>query len=106
MVIEFSKNGEGKVFIGISCRKVNDGYQKMLVFDDIGNNDCKIGDQIHKDYSGERLGTLIFNKDESIDILIKKLQELKRVSPKEKLEEKHKELCNNPNCSCQLTYGC
>lgn len=107
--IEFSKGQGGKVLIGIGCRRTIDGeYQKILSIDDIGNNpDVKVGDFIKMDEGGENLAQLIFNKDESIDILIKKLKELKHLDSKRTLEEqKEISICDDPECSCQLTRGC
>lgn len=109
MKIEFSKNGEGKILIGIGCKKTVDGeYQKILSMDDIGNNpDAKLGDFLKRNDAGENLAQLIFSKDESIDILIKKLKELKCLDSKRTLEEqKGIFMCDDPECSCQLTRGC
>ena len=53
------------------------------------------------------LATLVFNKDESIDVLIKKLKELKCLDSKRTLEEQRGVfICDDPECSCQLTKGC
>lgn len=110
MEIEFSKNGEGKVLIGIGCAKINGEYKKKLNLDDISElcENTVIGDKVSKNIAGKTLVTLVFNKDESIDVLIKKLKELKRLNVKKTLELQEKVLddCNDPNCSCQLTKGC
>lgn len=106
MEIEFSKNGEGRVLLGIGCRKAEDGtYQKILNIDDISNNDCKIGDKIHRSQAGNTLLELVFNKNESIDVLIKKLQTLKKLNAEQTIITQ-REICDDPNCSCRLPLGC
>lgn len=107
MEIEFSKNGEGKVLLGIGCRETEDGtYQKILDIADISNNDCKIGDKIHRNQAGDTLLKLVFNKDESIDILIKKLQTLKKLNVEQTLVNQE-EICDDPDCyTCKLPLGC
>ena len=109
MEIECSKKGEGKILIGIGCIKNDEGdYQKMLYIDKIKDGiDCKVGNKLHKDNVEKTLATLVFNKDESIDVLIKKLKELKCLDSKRTLEEQRGVfICDDPECSCQLTKGC
>lgn len=103
--IEFSRNQEGRVLIGLGCRKTVDGkYQKILSLDDIGNNpDAKIGDFLHSSDAGENLAQLVFNKDESIDILIKKLKQLKKLNTKKMIE---KEKRRKDNYVANLPLGC
>lgn len=104
--IEFSKNGEGKIFVGIGCRKNKNNYQKILYLESVGDIDCKVGDQIHKnDNNGKLLAKLIFNRNESIDVLIEKLQKLKGINSKQTIESQ-REICDNPSCSCRLPLGC
>lgn len=100
--IEFSKNGEGKVLLGITCRKAEDGkYQKVLNLEDIGDNDCKIGDKLHRNQAGKPILDLVFNKDESIDMVISKLQKLKKLDA-EKTIKSHEET----EYINQLPLGC
>ena len=100
--IEFSKNGEGKVLLGIMCRKTEDGkYQKVLNLEDIGDNDCKIGDKLYRNQAGKPILDLVFNKDESIDMVISKLQKLKKLDA-EKTIKSHEET----EYINQLPLGC
>lgn len=106
MKIEFSKNEKGKVAISYGCTKNNQGnYQKFLKIDEIKDGiNCKVGDKIHEDNIEKTLAILIFNKNESIDLLINKLKELKCLDVERTLKEKRGVfICNNTNCSCQLT---
>lgn len=108
MEIEFSKNGEGKILLGIGCIKNDIGeYQKLLKIyklkDDI---DCKVGNYLHYSNVEKTLATLIFNRDESIDILIKKLKELKQLDSENTLKEQRKILCDDSTCTCRLPDGC
>ena len=106
MEIEFSKNGKGKVLIGIGCKKAEDGsYQKILNIDDVSMNDCEIGEQLHRSQAGETLLNLVFYKDESIDVLIRKLQALKNLDA-EKTIITQREICDDPDCMCRLPLGC
>ena len=106
MEIEFSKDGKGKVLIGIGCKKAEDGsYQKILNIDDISMNDCEIGDQLSRSQAGETLLNLVFYKDESIDVLIRKLQALKNLDA-EKTIITQREICDDPDCMCRLPLGC
>ena len=100
--IEFSKDGEGKVLLGIMCRKTEDGkYQKVLNLEDIGDNDCKIGDKLHRNQAGKSIVDLVFNKDESIDIVISKLQKLKKLDAEKTVKSQEEiEYIN------QLPLGC
>lgn len=103
--IEFSKDGEGKVLLGIMCRKTEDGkYQKILNLEDIGDNDCKIGDKIHRNQAGKSIVDLVFNKDESIDAVINKLQKLKKLNAEETIRIQ-KEI-EYSECTNQLPLGC
>lgn len=97
--VEFSKNGEGKVMLGIGCRKKKDNYQKFLNIANIAKEfECKAGDQfLHGEVPTKGGVSLVFNNDKSIDQLIEKLKELKRVNPEEKLTS---DLIN------QLPLGC
>ena len=100
--IEFSKSGEGKVLLGITCRTTKDGkYQKVLNLEDIGDNDCKIGDKLHRNQAGKPILDLVFNKDESIDMVISKLQKLKKLDA-EKTIKSHEET----EYINQLPLGC
>ena len=106
MEIEFSKDGKGKVLIGIGCKKAEDGsYQKILNIDDISMNDCEIGEQLSRSQAGETLLNLVFYKDESIDVLIRKLQDLKNLNA-EKTIITQREICDDPDCMCRLPLGC
>lgn len=100
--IEFSKDGEGKVLLGIMCRKTEDGkYQKILNLEDIGDNDCKIGDKLHRSQAGKSIVDLVFNKDESIDVVISKLQKLKKLDAEKTVKSQEEiEYIN------QLPLGC
>lgn len=100
--IEFSKDGEGKILLGIMCRKTEDGkYQKILNLEDIGDNDCKIGDKLHRNQAGKSIVDLVFNKDESIDIVISKLQKLKKLDAEKTVKSQEEiEYIN------QLPLGC
>lgn len=108
MEIEFSKNGEGKILIGIGCVKNDNGeYQKLLKIDKLKDGiDCKVGNYLHYSNVEKTLATLVFNRNESIDVLIKKLKELKQLDSENTLKEQREILCDNPKCSCQLIKGC
>lgn len=63
--VEFSKNGEGKVFLISNKKSI-----KMI---ECKNQNIKIGEHGTNEDEGEILVQLDFNKIESIDILIKHL---------------------------------
>ena len=104
MKIEFSKNGEGKILLGISCIKTDENkYQKILTLSSVKDNiTCKSGDILHKDNVKENLATLVFNRNESIELLIDKLTELKSIDVAKLFDEADK--CDNS--ICRLPDGC
>lgn len=77
-VIEFAEQlDQGKVSVGIST----DGKSKLLTFS-VVNADCRVGDKIKKEDVAEIFG-LLFHRNESIDVVIKYLEALKKM----KIEE-------------------
>lgn len=106
MKIEFSKDGEGKILLGISCIKTNENtYQKILTLSSIKDDiTCKSGDCLCNDDVKENLAALVFNRDESIDLLINTLTRLKSIDVAKLLDETNK--CNDSTCTCRLPDGC
>ena len=106
MEIEFSKNGEGKILLGISCIKTDENkYQKILTLDSVKDDiTCKSGDILHRDDVKENLATLVFNRDESIELLIDKLTQLKSVDVVKLFDKADK--CDDSTCVCRLSDGC
>lgn len=97
--VEFSKNGEGRLMLSIGCRKRNENYQKFLEIKNITKGfECKMGDKFpYKEVPTKGGVSLVFNNDKSIDQLIEKLKELKKIDPETKLTS---DLIN------QLPLGC
>lgn len=81
-IIEFADNLEnGKVVVSGGT----DGKSKLLTFSST-NVDCKVGDVLDKADVTPIFG-LLFYKDESIDILIRRLKELKKIKLQQESEE-------------------